>query len=667
MRSLPVPRALRADRAPFLCIAAALALGSGAGGPAAAARAPTAPKSAQRLDLAPAQRPAGDRPATERRATERPAADRLADGERPVVRDHRDLFLEVPVRPGDTWAALAARYLVDLRDLRVVREDPDRPLPPVGGFVPLPYSSLGDRYKVRVIRELFPEDGPREGNWVHRAGAGRLEGRDDTLWNLALWLTGRGENFSALADRNDLPGLIPARDQELLIPGELLLPPFAALAGLSAASPGAEASTAEAPADDFTEVPDESDRSAPPSGPRPAPGGAAADSTGQLVYGSDATGPYARYRLKRGEALYSVVIRFTGRIDSQDVNELALAVAARSGIRDVTGIPAGHGVKIPLDDLLPEYLPAGDPRRQAWEASRAKVERYTNPSLSRNLSGVTVILDAGHGGRDRGAAHNGIAEHEYVYDILCRIKDLLERGTSARVLTTIKDRREGYRVRDATVLARNQSEFLLTDPPFSLTEAYVGVNLRWYLTNSYFRKLVSEGSDPLKVVFTSLHADARHPGVGGAMVYVPGEEFRRGRYGYSGPVYARTRQVQEKPYVSFSRAERERSEGLSRQFARVLVGSFRAQGVSVHPYDPVRESIIRKRREWVPAVLRCSEVPVEILVEVSNLSNLSDSRQLAEPAYRQKIAEAYVDALERYYAGSAPRPPAPRGVASRGR
>src|SRR5439155_19871881 len=231
------------------------------------------------------------------------------------------------------------------------------------------------------------------------------------------WLTGRGENFRALAERNDLPGLIPARDQEIAVPGELLLPPFAAAAGLQTASSG---TTGPVPGpgdlenDDFTEVPPETE---PAQRSPAAPPGQARDATGQLVYGQDAAGPFGRYRLKRGEALYSVVIRFTGRVDSQEVNDLALAIAGRSGIKDVTDIPAGHGVTIPLDDLLPEYLPATDPRRETWEKSRASVARYTNSSQSRNLEGVTVILDAGHGGRDRGAAHNGVAEHEYVYDI----------------------------------------------------------------------------------------------------------------------------------------------------------------------------------------------------------------------------------------------------------
>jgi N-acetylmuramoyl-L-alanine amidase len=645
-------RTLRPHRRARITLAAACAacLAAAETGAAAGTAPPSGAQPAHRLD-APGRSAAGAAPV------------RLT--ERAVLQNGRDLSLEVPVRPGDTYASIGQRYLADLRELASIRSWNGDRLPPVGGTVVLPYASLNDEHKVKALQDLYPGDGPRGGNWVHRVGSGRQQASEESLWSLSLWLTGRGENFGALADRNGIPGLIPSSGQEIVVPAGLLLPPFARLAAAQASTGQAASSTeGEVSSDDFTEVPSEAE-----PGPAPSalpPQGPATDASGQLTYGADEVGAFGTYRLKRGEALYSVVMRFTGRVDSQEVNELAQAVAARSGIRDITGIPIGHRVKIPFDDLLPEYLPGQDPRRQAWEKSQQKSARYTNQTRSRNLEGVTVILDAGHGGRDRGAAHNGVSEHEYVYDILCRIKARLEEDTAARVLTTIKDRVEGYRIRETVRLNRNGAEVLLTDPPYSLMDPYAGVNLRWYLTNSYFRRLVAEGSDPLKVVFTSLHADARHPGLGGAMVYVPGEQYRRGRYGYTGPVYARTRESRDAPYVSFTRAERERSEGLSRQFAVALVKSFRRAGVSVHPYDPVRERIVRRRRSWVPAVLRCSEVPVEVLVEVSNLSNLPDSRLLSDPVYRQSVADAYVDALHLYYGGSASRPPTTRMVTSRG-
>ena len=71
---------------------------------------------------------------------------------------------------------------------------------------------------------------------------------------------------------------------------------------------------------------------------------------------------YAMYRLRKGEALYSaVVVRFTGRLDAADVNDLALKIAQRSGIADVHAIPVGFPVKIPVEFLSEEFLPKDDP------------------------------------------------------------------------------------------------------------------------------------------------------------------------------------------------------------------------------------------------------------------------------------------------------------------
>jgi N-acetylmuramoyl-L-alanine amidase len=643
------------------------------------------------------------------------------------VRHETTLALEVRVPDGGATDAWLRHYVSDPAAFRRKR---GRPLPAAGEVLRLPLASLSDDFRPRVLCALFPSNTTLGADWIHRVGSGPLAASQETVDRISVWYTGSARNARALETRNAVAPGGPRAGQEIVIPGDLLLPGFRRLtdAGAATATPSSSSPSPEkvevaanaptppelkplpdqpaasaatggtgtpavmapgvatpdaanpptpsggaestggvpqgsAPAqppqeDDFTEAPaaagEEEEGPAialpPPATPPPA-----AEGAGDLRYGQDSDGGYAIYRLKRGEALYSaVVIRFTGRVDVQEVNDIAGRVARRSGITNVSGIPVGFPVKIPLDDLLPEYLPRDDTRRQAWERSHAAVERYTNISPTRNLDGVAVILDAGHGGRDIGAAHNGVWEHDYVYDILCRVKTLLETTTRARVLPTIKDTREGYAIRDATRLKRSGAEVLLTNPPFSLTGKVPSVNLRWYLSNAWYRRLVGEGFDPAKVVFTSLHADARHPSLRGAMVYVPGAEYRRGRYGSAGATYARYKEARDEPFVSFTRQERERSEGLSRQFAASLIDALGKGGVAVHPYGPVRERIIRRGRSWVPAVLRCNVVPVQVLIEVSNLSNPEDSRSIADPAYRQKVAEAYVEGLRGYF--SAPTP-----------
>jgi len=646
----------------------------------AAARPDETPTPAVRLDTvaaggAGASRPAGgpdSRSPAGSAAPSRPAA---------ILRDGRHLFLAIPIGPRDSLESLARDHLADPGDtalLRALNRDRD---PAAGTVLEIPFAHLSADARGRTIADLFPGDGPRDGDWIHAVGQGRVAATDESLWCLALWFTGRGENFQAIAERNGMVDLSPRAGWEIVIPGGLLQPPFARRAaksaprGLLESEPRTDAAGEDGTADDFAEVLPDIDPHAggpavEPGAPSPGPAvpPPVAEGAEDLSYGSDDGGRYALYRLKRGEALYSaVVMRFTGRIDAQEVNDLAAAIAERSAVRDVTDIPIGYAIRIPLESLLPEYLPRDDPRRLAWEKHEAAVARETNPVQSRNLDGIAVILDAGHGGEDRGAAHNGVWEHDYVYDILCRLKARLEKDTGARVLTTIKDRREGYAVQDSERLRRSQAEVLLTDPPFPLRAGTAGVNLRWYLTNAYARRLIADGYDPLKIVFISLHADARHPSLGGAMVYIAGEEYRRGRYGYRGAIYTRHREVRERPYVSFSPQERRRSEGLSRQFARSLVGAFRKHDVAVHPHGPVRERIVRRGRSWVPAVLRCSEVPVQVLVEVSNLSNPADSRQIARPVYRQQVADALFDGLHRYYGEKSPPPPRPPVAAAAGR
>jgi len=665
-------------------IAVLLLLASGPGGgfraapEAEAGSNRTKPKPAVRLDK-PAGAPSGG-------AGE--VSVPLDEEARAVATSRGDLLLEVKV----PRAGVSDAWLGAFVPASAARQSEMAALggrwPGPGQRLRLRSQSLDETWRVRVVRALFPDAGPGGDTWVHRVGSGKVPVPSQTLARIALWYTGSERNAPALAEVNPQAAQGTRTGQEIAVPRSLLLDGFARLlpaseeaaapalalaemeAGMEpapAASPGGPAGDAEVPEDDFTEAPAMPETETRPPGappgealpsPAPPPTGAprrppVAEGASDLTYGRDAEGPYAAYRLKRGEALYSaVVVRFTGRVDVQEVNDLTVRVAARSGIRDPKHIPIGYKVRIPLDLLLTEYLPRDDPRRQEWERHQAEVERYTNPARSRNLEGVAVILDAGHGGRDRGAAHHGVWEHDYVYDVLCRVKTLLESRTRARVIPTIKDRRDGFKVQEKARLARNQAEVLLTDPPFPLSGTVPSVNLRWYLSNSWYRKLVREGTDPSKIVFTSLHADARHPSLQGAMVYVPGAEYRSGRYGSRREVYARYREAREEPYVAFTREQRERSEGLSRQFADDLIEAFGDGGVRVHPYLPVRERIIRRGRAWVPAVLRCNIVPVEVLIEISNLSNPQDSKAIADPAYRQKVAEAYVDALGRYFDGT---------------
>ena len=182
------------------------------------------------------------------------------------------------------------------------------------------------------------------------------------------------------------------------------------------------------------------------------------------------------------------------------------------------------------------------------------------------------------------------------------------------------------------------------------------MNLRWYLAISIFARAIKSGISREKVVFISIHADSLHPSLRGAMAYIPGERYVRGSYQKSGDVYLARAEVREQPVVTHSRKESLVAEGLSRDLAESIIDSFESNDLKVHPFDPVRDNVVRDGREWVPAVIRYNLVPTRLLLEICNLGNRKDRELVKTKAYRQKIAEAMYEGLVRFYAerGEAP-------------
>lgn len=526
-----------------------------------------------------------------------------------VLTAEGEVFLEAPPLAGEGLLAFSRRLTGGEEAAPVIAAHnggDERLLAGIRYRVPL--ASLTPELQRRVLEGLHPGDAGRGDGWHHRVRAG---GNGVTpgasLWGIAHWFTGEGGNFRAIREYNGLIDNDPDPGETVVIPAALLRPAFRAV------------------------LPAEEDPSY------------------RLHYERRDGEEVAVYRLQPGEALYSsVVVRFTGRVHAEDVNSLALDIARRSRIRDVTDIPVGYAVEIPFDVLLPEFLPPSHPRRVDYEASRTASAQYTNPVTARGLEGITVILDAGHGGRDVGASWDGVWESLYVYDVMVRVKRLLETHTAATVHPTTRDGKN-FRSEDRDRLSYSRGHEVLTDPPYSLEDSTVGVHLRWYLANSLFRRAVRQHGDPQKVVFVSLHADSLHPSLRGAMAYIPGVLSSSVSYGKSGTVFTSRREVRESPRVSFSRGELLRAEGLSRQLAEEVIGSFTARGFGVHPYKPVRERVIRQRREWVPAVLRYNEVPAKMLLEICNMANPEDRALLQTREFRQGVAEAIVEGILRYY------------------
>jgi N-acetylmuramoyl-L-alanine amidase len=533
-----------------------------------------------------------------------------------TLSEERGILVEAIPRRGEGLAAFARRLCGDVRLAPQVAEANGGGASLLAGVrYAVPFRLLSQEWQLKAVKALFAEDRGQADGWRHQVrGVGPLQ--REGLWHLAEWFTGTGENFRAIREYNELLDDDVPRGTAVTIPSELLLPAF---------------------------------RTALPVPEKPF----------LLEYGVDKEGEYAVYRLRPGEALYSsVVVRFTGRVFAADVNTLAGQIARRSGIPDVTDIPIGYRVKIPFDVLQPEFLPEGHPRRKEYEESLRASAHFSNQIKARGLAGITVILDAGHGGQDAGASLGGVWESLYVYDIAVRIKRVLESQTAARVLVTTRDGGD-FRVPEVDVLPFSRGHAVLTTPPYPIADPRVGVNLRWYLANSLFRKTVQTDKDPQKVVFLSIHADSLHPSLRGVMAYIPAADMRDGSFGKSGGVYASRKEVQESPRITFSREERVESEGLSRELAKQVVAAFQAGGLPVHPFKPVRDKIIRNNGEWVPAVLRYNSIPAKILLEVCNLANDQDRKLVQTRTYRQKVAEAVVRGLLAYYGQDSGAPDQP--------
>jgi len=586
------------------------------------------------------------------------------------------LFLRVPVPKKGGVAAVAKRFTgssVNAEDIcRASRVSPKkRP-----AEVRIPLDLLIPSYRDEMLGALFPKDERVPQGWRHEWGSSPL-GPKETWQDMALWFCGSPKRDGELRRANLKAGTRPKIGTWIVIPEGVLVdalaeieppaPKPAAPEGPTAPPPQATIALRELapepvgigpplppPPPQAVQAPSE-DSVIPPVGEEgtpPPPGRPVAAAT-PLTYGQDSQGEYAVYRLQAGEALYSaVVVRFTGTLGAEDVNSLAMEIARRSGISDVTGIPVGYSVKIPLEDLLPQYLPRSSPQYQAWAKNQKELGQVTNTYKNAALDGVVVILDPGHGGLDRGAMAHGVWEDSFVYDIACRMRETLEKRTKARVLMTMLVPELGYRPLDKSELAPNKNAVVLTHPWFKQTsseETKVEVNLRWHLANQYFERLQKEGVDPQRVVFTSIHADSLHPSLRGSMFYIAGTDYRPERWCSSGESYERFKEVKARGCYQMTQKEMKRGEGLSMQFARGLEGSFGDGGLTLHPYNPTRDHVIRGRRSWVPAVLRNSIVPCSVLIEVCNLNNAKDARLIADPAFRQAVADAYVDALVRYY------------------
>lgn len=456
----------------------------------------------------------------------------------------------------------------------------------VGVPVQVPFSYLNARYRLLAVQTLFRHDRMTATGWQHR-----VTYRGETMWFLSETFTGDGNNYPEIQRANGM-----AAGEALKIGATINIP----IALLSEEYTPALPDTLEHP--DLT-----------------------------FEYGADGK-LYAVYELKQGEALYSsVVVRFTGRVESADVDEMTQKILQLNNLSDPRKIPTGYKVRIPFEDLSDDFMTSGAPDR---------VVKVTRP---RKDSKIHVIIDPGHGGADPGAIKNGIAEDELAYDVMLRLKKILERR-GATVYSTITDPDCNGEPQNSRHLRNGRDEQINTRPPYTIRDSRLGVNLRVYLVNAIYNDLRRKGIDDDQIFFISIHMDVLHPSMSGAMIYYPNANERRRTFKVNGSAYGRFAESRNVS-IDFPYAANRKAESYSYDFSRKLIESFRKNRIPVHSYRPIRPYVYRKNQKWTPGIIRYSRVPTSILLEVVNIANNQDFARIIDYRFRQKVAEAVADVI----------------------
>ena len=559
----------------------------------------------------------------------------LASGEAPAVtvrepltenvsvalRNGRVLFLECSPPPGDAAKSILGQYLAEPDHWAIYADK---------GAVAIPFQALNDKTRRAALLAVFREDEVDDRGWLHRVTYADGRRGQETLWVWCEWLTGKGTNLEAVMRVNGLKHATLRQGQEILFPRTLLLDI------MKAPTPRRVVLEEPDPFEDLGVV---------------AKGLAYEDWEGRR---------YAVYRLKEGEALYTaVVVRFTDFEDNESILQACDVVQKASGIEDVRAMKPGTKIRIPVELVSDRFKPEDNPVRRHCEAMIQEARRLQRQQVrTKDLAGVVVVLDAGHGGRDHGASNekHSLYEDEINYDIVCRIRQILERDTDAKVHITSRDASQGYAPVAHAKFAHDTDEYLLTTPNYQNHDAIASANLRWFLANAIYRRELAAGADARKMVFTSVHCDALFDGrLRGAMIYIPGAKLRRDREGdYSSALYERYAEVREQPYATSSAQERQRDEALSRNFAVTFLDELGKKRIKRHKAgDPIRSQIRRTpTKVFVPAVLRNTMIPTKVLIECANMTNETDCTRVADPQWRQWFADANVNALKTYFGSS---------------
>ena len=392
---------------------------------------------------------------------------------------------------------------------------------------------------------------------------------------------------------------------------------------------------------------------------------------------------FAHYQMKPGETLYSsVVIRFTGRLLNDEVNRVAKKLLKLNNIPDAKKIQSRQRIKIPIEWLSEEYFANHSKnsfsKRNSTKnniKSKKKIKKnkkklfkknVKNKNLivtknnkkikrNKNVNKIHVILDSGHGGGDPGASGGSIKnkdliyEDEVVYDVSKRISKLFKKKGIV-VHPTLYDPNQNKPVRYLSN-RHDKDEQLLVTPRYSARNSRIGANMRVYLVNHIYQKLRKKNISPENILFISLHGDSLHSSLSGVMVYFADHRLRRGQFGLKNNIYRRIKEYKSR--LTFQKKDNKYSERLSKSFGKKIIKEFQKQNLRTHRISSaVRGYLYRKGKKTLPAVLRYSKVPTSVLIEIANLNNRRDRKDLLKSKTRQRMAKAIANSVYSHFSRS---------------